>query len=159
MCEQCNADAVSFGEPIPGWFLMRARRDGIEWKQGDWGLVQSNDPSVTWTTTPTPSGLFGIEDEAEQEAWFEANRDTPAYARVWQDVPTDFQEAFRVTPDLGYDLVTAAKEKGYDPETSGFFVDWFFDLLGEHLKDAPMTEASPGALPERGPTNATIGRH
>ena len=138
MCEQCNTEAAFFGEPIPGWYLMRATKDGIKWKSGEWGLVFRNDPDLYWTSTPTPSALFNIQDEDEQEAWLQANKGTPEYVRVWMEVPHDFATAFMMEPGLGYDLVTAAMKRGYDPETSGDFTTWFFDLLGEHLKDMPM---------------------
>ena len=162
MCEQCNANPVSFGEVLPGWVLMRARRDGQEWLKGEWGLVSSNDPTFTWTSTPTPSALFGIEDEDEQQAWFDAcDKDDPMRERVMEPPPEDFDRAFQCDPALGYDLVRAGMTKGFDPVEGGLFTHWLFDLFGEHLKTAEMTEVNHDAFPEREanhPSDLTIGR-
>lgn len=137
MCEQCTTEALTYGEVIPGWLLMRAQKDGNRWKAGEWGLVWSNDPSFTWTSTPTPNPAFGLDDEAE-EALYEANKGTPIGDRIASmKLPQDFKDAFEaVTPRAGYSLVCAAMEKGYDPETSGDFSWWFYDCVGEHLKTA-----------------------
>ena len=43
MCEQCLTWPVSFGEPLEGYFLMRARRDGNDWKKGEWGYIEQLD--------------------------------------------------------------------------------------------------------------------
>ena len=140
MCDQCNANPLSYGEVIPGWTLMRARQDGIEWKKDEWGLVWSNDPTFTWTSTPTPCPLFNMPEEEDQTAWFEAQPDgSPEVERAMAYTPDDFQDAFKVDPALGYDLVVAAMTKGYDPVDGGDFHGWFFDYLGEHLKIAVPT--------------------
>lgn len=145
MCDQCNANPLSYGEPIPGWTLMRAQQDGIEWRKDEWGLVWSNDPTFTWTSTPTPCPLFNMPDEAEQEAWFSIHPSgTPEYERAMAYTPDDFAQAMKVDPALGYDLVVAAMTKGYDPREGGDFHAWFFDYLGEYLKTAvPTHHAEP----------------
>ena len=160
MCQQCTTNAISFGEVIPGWFLMRARRDGNTWKRGQWGLVWSNDPSFTWTTTPTPSPVFGMTDN-EEEAWFEANEGTPEMARMMAMAPAEFRGVFECDPLTGYGLVTAAMERGYDPDKSGDFAYWLFDRIGEYLKTAEMTvpdQDDPFPDTPDNPTDVTIGR-
>jgi hypothetical protein len=164
MCEQCLTNPISFGEPMPGFFLKRARRDGNDWKQGEWGLIECNDPSYRWCTTPTPDSTWGMTDD-EEEAWFEnADKSSPEYRRaieVLSDSENDFYAAFKVcSPLSGYDLVKAAIEVGYDPERSGSFQYWFFDYLGEWLKTAEITEDGD-AFPEReeyAPSDLTIGK-
>lgn len=140
MCDQCNADPLSYGEVIPGWILMRARRDGIRWRKDDWGLVCSNDPTFTWTSTPTPCPLFCMPDEEDQMAWFDAQPEgSPDVERALAYTPDDFKKAFMMDPGLGYDLVVAAMTCGYDPNDGGDFHAWFFDHIGEHLKTATGT--------------------
>ena len=46
MCEQCLVNPLYFGEVLPGWYLIRARRDGDIMKVGDWGMIQCNDPTI-----------------------------------------------------------------------------------------------------------------
>lgn len=56
MCTQCLVNPFYYGEIAPGWFLIRARReennDKDSMKIGDWGLVECNDPSIVFKTTP-----------------------------------------------------------------------------------------------------------
>lgn len=161
MCEQCTTAALHFGEPLPGWFLMRARRDGNHWKKGEWGMVESNDPNFRWTTTPTPDPLFRIDDDEEQAAWFKANpKGTPGYERTMAYPPEDLKQALRMGPASGYRLVAAAIKKGYVVDESGDFDAWLFAYLGEWLVDAPMTaEADPfPELEATNPIDPSIGR-
>lgn len=55
MCTQCLVNPFYYGEIAPDWFLIRARREesGDRGMQiGDWGLVEVNDPSIVFKTTP-----------------------------------------------------------------------------------------------------------
>ena len=161
MCEQCTTAAISFGEPLPGWYLKRARRDGNDWKKGEWGLIRSNDPTFKWSLTPTPSPMWGMTDE-EEEAWFEAvDKTSPEYHRgiklILSKEFDEYEDQFMCDPRTGYMLITAAMERGYDPHASGHIAHWLFDYLGEWLKTAPMEEEGD-ALPDYGPVDYTIGR-
>ena len=140
MCDQCTTEALRYGDEVmPGFCLMKAQKEGVRWHAGDWGLVESNDPTVTWTSEPQPSPVYGMTDEQE-EAWFKENEDNPALIETALGfVPDDFRNAFDLDPGTGYRLVMAGKECGYDPETSGFFVNWLWEHLGEHLKTAAPT--------------------
>lgn len=137
MCEQCSTDAVSYGEPLPGWYLMRAQRDGMTWKAQEWGLVECNDPTFVWSATPTPDPVWGMTDE-EEEAWFNSRLEGDPELKRASLVglsELDFFTAFRsCRPNTGYRLIVAAMARGYDPETSGDFCHWFFAYLGEWLK-------------------------
>lgn len=162
MCEQCLTWPVSFGQPLPGFTLMRARRDGNDWLKGEWGLVQCNDPSFQWKTTPTPSPTWGMTDD-EEDAYIESiEKDSPEYQRaLYSRHLGDFADEFSSMPAMtGYKLIKGAMDKGYDPKVHGFFSEWFFDYLGEWLKTAEMVdEGDP--FPEResfAPVDLTIGR-
>lgn len=139
---------------------MRARRDGHTWKKGEWGLIVSDDPSYTWTSTPSDCPTFGMTDD-EMESWFDDPARTDAEnKRASGILPNDFNEAFNGNPVSGYMLVKAAMERGYDPEESGYFANWFYDYIGRYLVTANMTEEGD-CFPERErehPSDLTIGR-
>lgn len=52
MCEQCFTESEFWGEIISGWHLVRATKDGVTMKSGDWGLAECNDPVFIFSTTP-----------------------------------------------------------------------------------------------------------
>ena len=53
MCLQCLTDPYYYGEVFPGWSLMRARRQYFtEMKIKEWGLIECNDPTFYFMTTP-----------------------------------------------------------------------------------------------------------
>jgi hypothetical protein len=52
MCLQCSVNPFYFTDVLPGWDLIRARRNDDEMKMKEWGLVQCNDPSIIFKTTP-----------------------------------------------------------------------------------------------------------
>ena len=164
MCDQCLTDPLEFGEPMPGWYLMRARRGCDSWKQGDWGLVQCNDPTFTWSLTPTPDPLWGMTDEQEDQ-WFETADETSAdYYRTLKLISTpefyEYRNQFRCSPGTGYELVTAMQQVGYDPFKDGRAADWLFGYLGKWLTTAPMTEGGDPfpSLEKTNPSDKTIGR-
>ncbi|MEP9413811.1 hypothetical protein ABLE92_05605 [Gordonia sp. VNQ95] len=158
---------VYFGEPLPGWRLARARLASpvATWGQGEWGLFQVNDPAFRWSTTPTASPLWGMSD-AEQKRWWAAHDtdDDPDVRRVmWFDDErcADFLDAFGTcSPDLGFDLVSGALQRGYRLD-DGSFRMWFFDYLGEYLRTAePLVEPydERPELIRNLPFDPTIGR-
>lgn len=160
MCEQCLTNPVFFGEPIPGFILARARRQGNDWNIGDWGLIECNDPSIYFSNTPTPNPCWGMTDD-EEEAWSESvDKTSPEYIR-WRTWPGAFSERFEdCGPNLGYRLIKAAIQKGYDPDNDGFFGYWFFDYLGEYLKTAVADPDDEVCFPERDklfPIDLSIG--
>ena len=136
MCEQCLTWPVSFGQPLEGFTLMRARRQGNDWRKGYWGLVECNDPTFMWKSTPIP-----------------LSEDDMPYG-----YPDEFATALICDPNSGYRLVAACMEKGYNQTTSLY--SWLFDYLGRWLLTAPMTDEGD-AFPNResfAPVDLTIGR-
>lgn len=137
MCDQCTTEALRYGdEVLPGFSLMRAQKEGTRWHAGHWGLVECNDPTVTWTSKPQPSPVYGMTDEEEEE-WFKKHEDDHELIdSALGHVPDDFRNAFQIHPNTGYKLVTAAKQRGYNPKTSGDIINWLWEHFGEHLKTA-----------------------
>lgn len=90
MCLQCVTNPWYYGTPFPGWMLMRARRaDSLgEMAVRDWGLVQCNDPSIIFKTTP-----FLYEDEDQ----------------LWDSVDS-FDQEIACHPVIGYELIHAFKQ-------------------------------------------------
>jgi len=161
MCEQCLTWPISFGQPIPGYTLMRARRDGNEWMKGEWGLIECNDPTFVWKSTPTPTLAYGMTVEEEAALLESLDPESPEYARadLWLP-PDDFVDGLTGNAVDSYKLVRAAVEKGYDIEKDGNFYLWFFDYLGEWIKNADMVDEGD-AFPNResfAPVDLNIGK-
>lgn len=122
MCEQCICDPEYFGEPLPGWYLMRARKDGDLLEIGDWALVQCNDPDVYWTGTP--------------------EIDPNSYSDDGDVVyPSDsFLDAlYSQHVSVGYNLVNSALTVGYSHGRMSF-CHWLWQHLAEHIRDNPKGE-------------------
>ncbi len=155
MCEQCLVNPVYFGEPLPGFFLARARRDGNDWKKGDWGLIQCNDPTFYWTQTPTSNPTFGMND-TELDKFMSYDLTDDQKARIYHsNISDEFYNAFYCDPQTGHDLVEAAKQVGYESRS---FIPWLFDYLGYWIeKTEGETDKDP--FPERekfAPTDYSI---
>lgn len=131
MCMQCLVNPLYFGEVVPGWYLIRARREHYNSMDvGDWGLLRSNDPDIIFKTTPL----------------LEPPDADPLYDTFYQKAD-EFYNELVCDPYLGYLLVDACKKNGYDHENHGFFHIWFFDYLAKHInKTEPKTEQDP--MPE-----------
>jgi hypothetical protein len=123
---------------------MRARRNGSEWKKGQWGLFNHDDPAFIWNSTPVPS-----KDEMDL--------DFP---------PLDFDTGLNnpiSVPKLtdSYELVKACFDAGYDQMQGEPLANWLFNHLGVYLKDAPMIEYGDAMphLDQQDPTDYSIGRN
>ncbi len=140
MCLQCSTDAVSYDKQvIPGWYLMRATKDAWdkepkEWRKDEWGLIKMNDPAFVWTKTPAVDPLFDVPDDKLDNHSF----DTPEY-KAFNDAVCDLEDAMQVDPMTGYNLITAAKTDGYDPDVHGYrFSSWLVHRMGLIVRDGTL---------------------
>lgn len=134
MCDQCLANPIYFGEPLPGIILARARRDCEGWKQREWGLIWVNDPTFIWTSTPA----------YEEERLF---------------APEDFQQALVDHAQTGWRLGEACRAKGWDPNQDSLSA-WLFNYLGKFIETAEtQTYDDPFPhLEELNPSDLSIGK-
>jgi hypothetical protein len=89
MCTTCFVNPFFYGEVLPGFFLIRARRQYFdEMYPKEWGLVVCNGPSLIWKTTP-----YLYDDENLLDKAMDA-----------------FQDEFYCTPELGYMIISSFKE-------------------------------------------------
>lgn len=167
MCLQCNSLPVYFGEPLPGWTLVRARAHDEDWPIGWWGLLRINDPDFVWEMTPVATPTFGMSEKQEDDfldrAQWGGVSQTEADADGWLEWPAGraFVDAFVSTdPETGYELVAAGIKMGFVPGKWHFAV-WLFEYLGHYLKNAEMEidTASDDAARERNKwVDHSIGR-
>ena len=127
MCSQCMTAAVSYGEVFPGFALMLATKtdypdhpDMQEWKEGEFGLVECNDPTFYLTHAP-------IKDD-----------DSEAYWKVGAQMEEDICAGGNVRAI--YRLIEGAKTKGYNLEEDGIFGFWLSDYLAKYLETAQIVE-------------------
>jgi len=131
-------------EPVlPGYFLVRATKDGWIMQKGDWGLVRQNDPDYWWSLTPVEDPLHGLTDEqidargevATDELFDNAVRElgmaldgrTPRMLAATSDYPR-FSDAVR--------LNEAVTKAGYDSKEHGGLEYWLCHYLAVFLKTA-----------------------
>ena len=112
-------DATMWPDVLPGWFLIRAEKDGGIMKSGQYGLGRCNDPDIVWTGPPQ---IDPPEDEDNQ------------WSRWATDARACLTPAMRVHPMVGWRLVEAAKAAGYSLEEHGDLDLWLWDHLGKHMK-------------------------
>lgn len=141
MCEQCLAETITYGDPMPGISLVRATRDGQQMKAAQWGLVVMNDPFLIFDIKPEPDPAHGWTDEQVDAA----EDDHPLWA--WLEVAGAFRDTFKVDPNLGHDLVEIGKTLGYDRENDGDFAMWLFHRMGEVVLANPSPTTPSGHPP------------
>jgi hypothetical protein len=129
MCTQCVVDPLYYGEFAPGWFLIRATKpDDDIMEVDDWGLVECNNPSIVFSTTPVVFDGF-----------------IKTFNRY-----IDFQEEFYMPPSVGYRLYDAmskvkipfrVKRKWVDHSVLSF-EQRFFYYLADFIKNSiPVKES------------------
>lgn len=125
MCEACAADCKTLGEVVPGLTLVQATRDFQHFKMGDYGLVQSNGPDVTWTVKPTPDLCEGLTEE-------EINVLPPDPLFAWFSKVSLFtlacQEQLNLT--TAYDIGVLCAKAGFNREEDGNLEHWLFHRMG-----------------------------
>ena len=133
MCTQCLVYPYYFGEVIPGWFLIRARKDDYKdnplvMKAGDFGLVVVNEPSVVWSTLPK---IIPNDDSSDEEL-------DKFYAEV-----DEFEE--RIT-HMGIDgivsLVNSCRKVGFNENNNKYFAEWFYDYIAKYISSCTIEEDS-----------------
>lgn len=139
MCEQCMAETRILGQPIPGWYLVRAKRDGNWMRKGDWGLVECNDPTYVFSTTPWIDPVHGWTDDQINAATQEEND----LMDKWMDDMYAFEEQlakFDAGVDAGWRLIEACREAGFKPgiNADGSCANWLFHQLGKLVADASI---------------------
>lgn len=140
MCEQCLVNPLYFGEVLPGYILIRARRKSEYIEVGDWGLVEANDPTYVWKSIP--------------------------YKKTAKDrifcAPSDFSDCFYGSPQQGFKLITAARQAGYSEGLEYFvnFESWFFDYLARWIEthEAELYDDAFPHLDEYMPHDNTLGK-
>ena len=143
MCEQCLADVIVFKEqPFRGWTLMRATKDGHIMKAGQWGVAMGDDPSIVWTNTP-------IIDPCPDSDIDYGSDDIGAWREFDREVET-FRDAINCTPNVGYDLVSAAITAGYSRDEDGWLEFWLFDYLAKFIANNPTVMVNVHAADENG---------
>lgn len=129
MCTQCLVNPFYYGEVMPGWFLIRARRASSDMDVKDWGLVECNDPSIVFSTTPyIPASGFSV---AEIEK---------------------FSDELVCDPSTGYRLIAAFKQvkpifrvlRLYSKHMAFRLEDRLFLYLADYIKNStPETDSDP----------------
>lgn len=120
MCEQCIVNPLYFGQPIPGYTLILARREGNDMPLSSWGLVECNDPTFVFTFDFT---LFPGTDE-------------------WADAVWNVADDLVSHPYAGYHLVSSCMPLGYVCGSN--FVEWLMNHLRTWLvKTQPETGDDP----------------
>ena len=125
MCEQCSAGTVSYGPVVPV-ILVRATRDGLFMRAGDWGLAEINDPFVHWSGEILRDPLEGMSDDQINSSPPEIDDLQDAF----EDAVDAFEDRLLVRPDVGHRLVEACLREGYTYGGIGLGV-WLFDRMAK----------------------------
>ena len=152
MCEQCNVNPLYFDDVLPGWTLIRARRQGYDMKVGQWGLLTMNSPDFIWTSTPKPDPTWGMSEEEEDKY----NKEHPGESGC---LPEDFTDAF-INLDNVFQLGQACIKAGFDPNGEIKLSYWLWNYLGCWIRDNDPT-TSEDAFPDwdnYNPHDYTIGK-
>lgn len=126
MCEACIADCKTLGEVVPGLTLVRATRSFQHFKAGDYGLVQSNGPDVTWTVKPTPDLCEGLTDDEINDL------DPKTLLLPWLNDVAQFTKACQEQLSLttAYDIGVLCAKAGFNREEDGNLEHWLFHRMG-----------------------------
>ncbi len=144
MCELCQAKTQTYGEPLPGWGLVRATAQGELMESGQWGLTQVNDPPFIWTPTPRCDPEYGMAEE--QVDAIEVGSAACLDAAAWWGEVLLFESALKAKVATGYFLYDAClkarnlqnQRRAYDPaKDGGRIACWLFDYLGQWLAENP----------------------
>lgn len=135
MCLQCCTEAESFSEVIPGWALMRATKDAFpgasdpEWRTGEWGLIQSNDPDYIFDLEMVTDPTFEMSDQDLDDEKYDK-----VAARKFDDEAYKLQNALIGDPLAGYRLIEACIKAGWDGDKHGYRIShWLLHKMALHV--------------------------
>jgi len=124
MCKLCSCHPDIFSrnsvtgkleEFLSGIILVKERRDSLFAKKGMRSLMRKGEHDFSFTIMPRPEP-FG---EREFRDW---ERDCIKWA-----------DSIEWTPEMGFDYISAAIDKGYDKDGDIFYY-WFFDYIGRWIE-------------------------
>ncbi len=133
MCEQCLAKATAIREDVlPGYTLMQAQGGSLAWPVDWYGLVQQNDPVIVFPGPLMIDPSAGLSDEAIEAFLPERNALTDRFREGSEGLRT----ALKAVPVLvGYELVSACLQSGYDVERDGTELGyWLMHHLAEMIQ-------------------------
>lgn len=123
MCEQCCAKAIRLGS-LGKLGFYEATKDGHTMKKGDFGLVETNDPTFYFSKVPRPEPP---EESDDFDPWFD---DAMIFAIELLNMANVF-DVYQF-----YNLVDEGIKQGYQKEEHGKFELWLFNYLGKQLDNA-----------------------
>lgn len=132
MCEQCVTDCLHYGQVLPGWYLIRAQKDGNLMKIHQWGLLRCNDPDFVWTVDPIVDITYGMSDDQvdalPDDQW--------NLYRKFSNSAEKFEQSLKGDIRSGYSLYKACLEAGYDPEVDGYNLShWLLHSLAVRVSE------------------------
>lgn len=158
MCEQCLVNPLFFGEILPNWLLIRARRESDDMEVGEWGLIHhANNPNIVFKLYNLPDDIVGeIKKELESMSETDIDFDDPLF-----DVKLTFRQRSKILADCirtsieneilsvneYASLVFEAIKLGYDPGKLRFS-NWLYDHLVEYIAKAEYTTDTVDPFPE-----------
>lgn len=139
MCECCSAEVDEWNIGPLGWVLCRATSDGNLMKKGQWGLVESNDPTYIWTPKPMIDPVMGVVTDAD---WQKVTEAQFAESNIFEDEAAIFAKALEGDVESGWHLYESGLKAGYNKELHGRFEPWLFDYLARWLLANPKPTLS-----------------
>lgn len=138
MCEQCSAKTVLYGELLTGWYLVRATQDGLYMKKDEWGLVECNDPTFSFMTTPVIDPFDGMSDEEINKVPIdEFFKKHDPFVEVSKKVLEEMERTTGFPLDSFGRLYQSMREAGFDQEHCGAAIYWLCNLMAKMIRDNP----------------------
>jgi hypothetical protein len=139
MCEQCSAQTKTYGEVVPGWWLVQATKEGNMMKPDDFGLVACNDPDFIW-----PLALAPQKDPAFDMTEEEFDNMTEDVGKAWddfQDYTEKLSEHFSCDPIVGYSLMQGVYQAGYSRKEYGYnYMGWLSHRMAVVIERNPTAD-------------------
>jgi hypothetical protein len=158
MCEQCLTAPLIRHNVLPGWHLLRARREGNAMKLGEWGRVRLDNPDFIWSGRPLVDPTIRMSDE-EYEAYRERTGVGPVTDMDRRDRSRHLADAFAGRDVIvAWRLVQARIKAGFDPDGRIGVLHWLDDHLARHIEaNPPEREDWFLGDPEDRPMDLTLG--